>query len=621
MSNEVQAETATAQGELPSAIVRRADGVYFRADATAVACQAAVNQIFVSGGYFAGLDYAVFIRVLYNTCAEEADAGKGPPLLRFADNIVQFPPPRRELYKSVKIINGEAEYYFEPVFFTVPDMPPQPARLIFDEFVADLWAKGIRFGIDAPAVRAAIASGKSARLIVARRLNAAPGRDAAIVEVSQSIHRSNAPREMANGRFDLNSFQNRFPQVKAQIKLLKKVIRTPGLRGYELSGIVLEPAQPKDIELSSVAGEGTVIEQVNGVEYLVAAVEGFINVDAASKRISIGPKIISREGVSTRTTGNLQLTGEYEEFGEVQEQRLVDGGNITIHGDVFGKINSRGGTIAMQRNLMGGTAINAEGDIRVKGVASGAVLQTRQGEVVLGRAESCVISGTRVVIGEASNCEIMADEVVIKNAEGCAIAARRIDIDNAGPRRQTEMLLFPLVPDTAKLDQRIAEYGDKAAHHGAAAARHKAEIDAITSEPELRNYLMLATRVRKQEVQLTPDQLVLFQKMAVSVGPALRTVGKLSLSVKEAQAQQGQVQEMAAQVRQQKQALLALGRCNVKTVVGETLVRTMRYNPDQGAVFDRPPKDIKSRLRASSASLAAIFSGSSGSIAWSAEDL
>jgi hypothetical protein len=38
-------------------------------------------------------------------------------------------------------------------------MPPQPARLNFDEFVSDMWVKGIRFGIDAPAVRDVIGAG------------------------------------------------------------------------------------------------------------------------------------------------------------------------------------------------------------------------------------------------------------------------------------------------------------------------------------------------------------------------------------------------------------------------------------------------------------------------------
>src|SRR5471032_1026204 len=394
MEHDPYAAAPRLDDDLPMAIVKRADGVYFKVAASAAACQGAVNQVFLASAIFTGLDYAAFLKSLYNIGAEPPGE---QPLRRFADSIAPFVAARRELYKSVKIINGEAEYYFEPTYFHVDDLPPQPAKLSFDEFVADMWVKGIRFGIDAPVVRATIAAARPARLVVARRLNAMPGRDATI-EVSRDIHRSNAPRETADGRLDWHTFQNRFPQVKANVKLLRKVPRAAGTRGFELSGIVLEPPAPHDIELSSVAGAGTVIENLPDGEYLVSTVDGFLNVDPGSKRISIGPKIVSREGVSARTTGNLQLNGEYEEFGEVQEQRVVDGGDITIHGDVYGNINSRGGNIVLSRNLMGGSAINVGGGIHVKGVASGAVLQTKVGEVVLARAENCVISGTRVVI-------------------------------------------------------------------------------------------------------------------------------------------------------------------------------------------------------------------------------
>jgi hypothetical protein len=605
-----------AGGELSSAIVKRENGVYFDAKATALACQAAVNQVFLGSAYFAGLDYAVFIRALYHCGPELPDSMKDKALLRFADSVEMFPAPRRELYKAVKLINGEAEYYFEPVFFEVPDMPPQPARLKFDEFVSDMWVKGIRFGIDAPAVRDAIASGRVLRIIVARRLNATPGRDAAIVEVSPDLHRSNAPKEKADGKLDLHTFQNRFPQVKPNVKLLRKVPRAPGVRGFELSGIVIEPPMPKDIELDTVAGPGTVVENLPDGEYLVSGVEGFISVDPGSKRLSIGPKIISREGVSARTTGNLVLTGEYEEFGEVQEQRMVDGGNITIHGDVFGNINSRGGDIVLHRNLVGGTTANADGNINVKGVASGAVLQTKKGEVHMARAESCIISGTRVVIGEASNCEIMAEEVVIKVAEGCAVAARRIEIGSAGPRKQTEMLIFPLVPDTTKYDKKIAELTVQVVQFEKEAARRKAEIDAITEQAEVRNYLTLATRVRKREVMLTPEQEPLFHKMAAAVGPSLKAVAKLSLNLKAVQVQVQQAQEQVSLVERQKMMVIRGSRCSVAEVTGDILVRSMKFNPDTGPAYDLGPKELKAKVRATTSGLNAIFIGSSGSVDW-----
>ena len=619
MSDDATTLEQTAQGDLPAAIVKRADGVYFEADASAVSCLSAVSQVFLSSAYFSGLDYAVFTKMLYNCGPDLPERLRAKPLLRFADGIEPFHAARRGLYKTFKVINGEAEYYFEPAFFEVPDMPPQPARLNFDEFVSDMWVKGIRFGIDAPAVRDAIATGRLARIIVARRLNATPGRDAAIVEVSQDIHRSNAPREMSDGRLDLQAFQNRFPQVKPHAKLLRKVPRAPGVRGFELSGLVLEPPLPKDIELTSVAGEGTVIESLRDGEFLLSAVEGFLSVDPGSKRISIGPKIISREGVSARTTGNLQLTGEYEEFGDVQEQRSVEGGNITIHGDVFGNINSRGGDIVLSRNLMGGSAINVDGGIRVQGVASGAVLQTKKGEVALARAESCIISGTRVVIGEASNCEIMAEEVIIKVAEGCAIAARRIDIVHAGPRKNNEMLLYALVPDTSRFDKKIAELQPKVAQALREARARKEEMDEITGQTEVRNYLTLATRVRKREVTLTPEQESLFHKMAAAVGPSLRAVAKISLAMKAAQVQQEQAEEEVTKVQRQKTAVMRGSRCSVQLLTGDVLLRTMSFAPDGPAAYDRPAKEVKAKVRTAAAGMEKLFSGHVGPIDWHLE--
>jgi hypothetical protein len=138
---------------------------------------------------------------------------------------------------------GKAEYYFEPVVLTDPadpDGPGVPAQLDPDEFVADMWGKGIRFGIDMAAVRAAIGAGRAERINVARRLDPLAGTDAQIIEVSAELHRSDAPRQLANGKLDLMAFQNRFPQIKQGVRLLKKVPRQAGKTGFELSGLPLE---------------------------------------------------------------------------------------------------------------------------------------------------------------------------------------------------------------------------------------------------------------------------------------------------------------------------------------------------------------------------------------------
>ena len=230
---------------LENCIVRRRDGVYADPSMLGPTFLTAFDHVVRGNEYFTDLDYALLMKALYDCGPALPRSGSGEPMVRFASDVVPFHPARRGLYKAVKIEGGKAEYYFEPVFQTDPANPDStghPTALDVDEFIADVWLKGIRFGIDVGAVRAAIAGGKAERVTIAQRLDAAPGRDAHIIEVSDDIHRSDAPRQLANGKLDLMAFQNRFPQIKKDVKLLKKVPRAAGSIGFELSGIVLEPA-------------------------------------------------------------------------------------------------------------------------------------------------------------------------------------------------------------------------------------------------------------------------------------------------------------------------------------------------------------------------------------------
>ncbi|MGV8868766.1 MAG: flagellar assembly protein A [Janthinobacterium svalbardensis] len=603
---------AVPAGSLPRGLVQRDEGVCLDLSLAPAQLRVAIDQLFQSGQLLAGLDYALFLLTLFHAPAPSA-APKSDALLRIAARVAPFPPQRRALYKQIKIRGDSAEFYFEALS---PDADGQvPARREFDELVADLWCKGVRYGIDGAAVRAILGSGKAERITVACALAPQPGRDAQLVEVSQGIHRDDAPRERSDGRLDLLSFKNRFPQVKKHARLLRLLPGAPGSPGYDLDGTLLPPPAPLELDPAAVAGVGTAVERFSDGDYVVATQDGYVNVDAHGK-LSIDNKIVSREGVSSRTTGNLKLRAAYEEYGEVQEQRQLDGSDITIHGDVYGHLHSHGGLILLQRNLVGGTAFNEHGDVRVEGVASGSVLQALSGEVHMKRAESCVIAGTRVVIEHASNCEIIADEVVIELAEGCAVAARTIRIGSAGPRKQVEMLLFPLVPDLSVLDQQIAESLAKAAHYQQLQHKRQQEIDAIAHLPEVRNYLTLAGQLRRGELQLQPAQQLQYDKLAARIAPVLKEVARLRVEVKQSEILQAQMLALVAQVRQQRQATAGQSRCSLGLVDGETAVRAMVVPPGPAKVYDRPPKEIKALLRSATPATQSVFADSTGSLDW-----
>ncbi|NHZ78279.1 DUF342 domain-containing protein [Massilia sp. CCM 8695] len=626
MSNEFSGVSAprppavagTAPLELDQCIIQRPDGVYGDPSVLGTTFSAAIDRIFATS-YLVELDYPLLIKAIYGAGPPLPRSPDGHVIIRIASDIQPFSPLRRQLYKAVKINRGKAEYVFEPVYVSDPDDPDGPetvARLDVDEFIADMWGKGIRFGIDVEAVRAAIDSGKSERVVVASLLEPRAGRDAHVIEVTSDLHRSDAPLQLANGKLDLMAFQNRFPQVDKGVRLLKKVPRVPGTAGFELSGLRIDPPIPEDAEVAPMAGPGTVVEVSGEGEFLIAQQAGFLNVDSASGQISVGDKIVSRDGVSSRTTGNLKLTGDFEEFGEVQEKRVVEGEGIIIHADVFGSIISRGGTVLLNSNLVGGSAHNARGDIRVKGVASGSVIQASLGEVVINRAESCIVSGTRVTITHAVNCEIMADEVVISQAEGCAIAARTVAINSAGPRRQSEMSIFALQPDTARLDDVIAAMSARVTQFGELAARRKAEMEAMTNEQDVRKYVMLASKVRKKELILTEEQVPMFQKMALAVGPALKAIAKVSLEVKAAETEQQAGATLVEELVRQRSDSTGVSSVAVKRLEGETVVRSMTYNPDGTSIYDFPAKDIKLKLRTKRAEGEVILVADEGAVDW-----
>ena len=603
---------------LPAGLILREDGIYLEGTASAATLLAAVDAVFASRFYFRGLDYRTLMDALFPL--RPAAEGLRPPV-RVADGVSRFDAERQPLYKKPKMGRGYAEYYFEPLWLEeveLPDgtiIPERQTRLDVDEFVADMWLKGIRFGVDVKAVAAAIQAGKPERITVAQDLDPTPGQDAIVVEVSEELHRSDAPRDRGDGRVDLLSFQNRFPQIQENMRLLKKEPPIPGLPGYDMAGRATPPAPPKDLVLGNWGGDGTRVEKYPEGEFLVSLRVGFLNVDAKSNRISITDKIVSKEGVSSRTTGNLELSGAFEEFGDIQELREVTGSDITVHGQVYGDINSRGGRVVLGKNLVGGSVHNADGDIEIKGVASGAVIHSRTGRIVVSRAENCVISAPKVKVEEASNCEIVADEILISMAEGCAIAGRNVEIENCGPRKRMEMMIYVLVRDVASFDAEIEDLEGRVAGFASANAENQAEIERISALPDVRRYLALAVKLRNQELTLTPEQGQHLRKIAGAVAAELQAIAKHTQELQAGQTQHKLLSDRLERVIEQKIEAAGHARCGLHMLSGETTVRSMLYQGEAEPLYFLPPKEIKQRLRGTpSGDL--LHSASAGSLDW-----
>lgn len=524
---------------IPGFVSMRPEGIFIDLPAlqTAGGFELFVNRLFTGEAQFSGLDYAVFLRLLYDADWLAAMQGKCKEV-KLAAEIVRFLPERRALYRAVKTLEGgkRAEYVFEPVGIEVSSEEPiygepdengvasivryehktelQPAKLDFDEFVAEMWMKGVKFGIDAKAVQQAIASSTPSRVTIARHLDPTEGSDAEITEISSHLHRDNSPRILANGQADLRIFQNRFPQMVKGERMLKKIPRKLGKQGCRVTGEFIEPRMPKDLDLYALASFGTCVEQGSDGEYIVAAQDGFLILDTRSNKVSITEKIETKEGVSVKTTGDLTLgVDEFIEHGEVQEGRVVKGKHMTFLSNVFGSVISHGGNIRINGNLSGGRAESVGGNITLGGRASRAVILAHDGEVTAKFCENSTIIGKIVRVEYAVNCEIVGDEVFAGKVEGCLVAAEKIKIISSDERRGRETLVTALIPDFSGIDQCVANLKKEIVDAQASIETKMREIERIKSDQDVAKYLALAESIKSGATRLAEEQIGVWQKL------------------------------------------------------------------------------------------------------------
>ena len=633
---------------LPAYVLLRPEGVFIKLSPPPAQdiLRLFVDRLFSNDARFAGLDYASFISLLYDTDFAASKIGSVAEL-RIANNIVRFTPQRRALYRGVNIIDaGErAEYMFELVFVEVVSDEPvnarpgsegkladggavpvveytrkiemQPTKLDFDEFVADMWVKGVRFGIDADAVRKVIEQGTAIRMEIARKLDPTDSKDAEIVEESDALRQDNTPLILPNGKADLRRAKNRFPQVAKDMPLLRKIPRVLGKPGYLVTGAIIEPRLPlDDLDLNKLAGEGTRIDRNEKGEFIVAAMDGFLCLDENTGQIGITAKIENRGGISAKGTGDIKLTvDEYVEHGEVQEGRVVEGKHMTFLSDVFGTVIANGGNIQLGKNLSGGKAQSIGGDITVKSRAINTTLEAWDGKITAHFAESCTIIGKSVSIERAVNCEIIAEELQLGIAEGCAIAGKKIRITSSNAHRNRETVITILLPDLTSFDQQIAKIKAGLTQIDNALQAKSREITAAKSDPAFVKYLAIAAKIQDGSIKLSAEQQPDWQKVVRQFMPIMKGTDELN---NKRHALENEIERLA-----QARKICSTGEgCEIGEVLGDTVVRKSSSSTGilgfAGILVFRglPAQQLKAQLQHLGTPQERIFSGDKGRFEW-----
>ena len=333
------AELQPGQIVLPRFLVRYPSGLFVKPALllTANEFPEFVDRVFSSGLYFRELAYPTLQSLLYDEATRRQATAEQEIFL--AADIVAFLPERQALYKALRFEGQQAVYMFQPVFIDVADGrgggQENRTYLDTDEFIASAWCYGLRFGIDLAALQTGIDAEKAVRLVVAKARPFVAGHDAELKELAPGLHRNNAPRRLSGGRLDLRSYETCYPQVTAGLRLAQKIPLEPGIDGRDILGQPLLAPPAKDFDLATIAGPGTQVSAEKDGEYLLACGAGFLVIDTRTQQFSVSEKIVSHEGVSVRTTGDLSLNvEEYEQHGEIQEKRIVHCRSITAHGAV-----------------------------------------------------------------------------------------------------------------------------------------------------------------------------------------------------------------------------------------------------------------------------------------------
>lgn len=601
-----------------------------------------VHRVYMAGSCLVDVDIEALCELMY---PRTAAGGTPPPRvttpLVIASAIRPIPPERQALYKSIKITDGGsvAEYMFEPSFieqiiekplYGPPDENGntpvtgtekvtinEPTTLDFDEFIAMMWQKGLCVGLDLPAIRKALATPGVQRVVIANRIEPVDGKDATLIEQTKALHRDDSPRLLPNGKIDLRQFTNRFPQISAGEKLLKKIPREFGQVGFEFHGRPIEPPTPRDYTLEDIAGPGTAVERNDQGEFVIAVRDGFLSIDTRSGLISVSEKIVNREGVSARTTGDLSLAGdEFEEHGEVQEKRAVEGKHMTFFSAVFGTINSSAGRVTLKSNLAGGQIHDNGGEVKIEGRASQAIIAARGGSVEINYAEGCTIVADKVTIQRALSCTIVAEEVNIVESIACAIATRNAVIERAGDKRDVETLITMAIPDYSRLDKRIIDISEGITDIEGRRALRQAAADTLASSDELKNYLNIQTRVRSGGMKLTPQQETQLMQLAQRLAKPLQQLRVLHAEVQKMNAEIAAEQETLAELQQERANAANGVQCEINNIVGLTAVRTMAVTPGTAIHSAESLSDLKFLLRETKNANATLFREERGQFSW-----
>lgn len=289
--------------------------------------------------------------------------------------------------------------------------PPQGGSEVSrDQVLQELQAQGVVFGVMEGAIEEALGAGSCSGLVVARGREPVKGSDTQFVSLVPEV-KERQPHFEDEGVVDYRDLGD-IVSVTAGAPLMRRVPATPGEPGENVLGEPLPAVPGNELPFSSTL-QGTV-QSSEDPDLLVAAIAGqpvllpngvmveptisYKNVDLSSGNIrfegSVTIEADVKEGMTVRASGDIVVGGV------VEGAALEAGGNIEVKGGVIGQgeVRTPGGEISSEA-----ARIHAGGSASVNFVENAVITAGDSITVIDFVMQSELAAGGEVLVGNAES--------------------------------------------------------------------------------------------------------------------------------------------------------------------------------------------------------------------------
>ncbi|MBW7954524.1 hypothetical protein H3C61_01800 [Candidatus Gracilibacteria bacterium] len=428
-----------------------------------------VGDFFGRGFYFKDLDYKLFSDIIFDI--EKIEGNN----IKLASSIEKIDEKKAQKYQKPFIYNGlQSEYIFSKIYSDIEEDGKTKEIEVFldiDEFIAQMWNYGIRFGLKIDDIKKEIKLPTNKKILIADYIEPT-------LPIDESLQSMQFFGQDLSLDKDYKNYKRSYITFPKLSKLYKIEPAIYGKNGLNILGEYIKPTkEPKKIDLNKIIGEGVELLEQDGNIYIISSIDGFVSPPQGNynskNTIEKDKKFITLN--IDEILNPIKVT-EHIEFGEIgpktgniiteysvlikglKSEYIVRAKNISSYGENCGSMSSYNdinidgnviGKMERQENIFSmtedGQIISLNGNIKVNGkVLFNNVLSAVKGRIDLYSIENSIIFGKDIEIVNARRCFIFGENIKITGQliDSIVISTQTIDIASTSHKDRENCIYF-----------------------------------------------------------------------------------------------------------------------------------------------------------------------------------